>query len=472
MNGYIIFSDLKGYSKMSENEIRIFFEKVNLELSQQISVFLNRAQAFNTWGDAVVAVFQDGKEAVDMVLTYRDFFNSFEFEALDMRRLMPRIGGHFGEFNIFKDQLLGRINMYGSNINTAARIEPVTRTGEIFVTRQFKEALENLPSPLDYIKFDELGFVELAKNFGEWELFRLYRRGEKAQVIDKIFAMDLSAALPPPPVMNAEEEELISHFAGLTESEAFLDLLTRQDLSFKSGEFIYRLAGICKNFGLYRHALDYINMLENHCYIETYGLKMHPYKNRQDLLKLKANCLTRIGQYDIAADIVYSLWQMGLKDSDTLSMLAAQYKRRALFGEESRELKENIDTELLVKSKDLYLEAFRRNIDDYYPAINAAYLYRYLGENESENGIKLAKYVLDSWLTREGENWWMDSTLAEAELLQDFFTASYLTFERALQIHNPDSFERSSTVEQISTYAKITGKEADLADIINLLSPD
>ncbi|MDD3024169.1 MAG: adenylate/guanylate cyclase domain-containing protein, partial [Syntrophomonadaceae bacterium] len=186
MNGYIIFSDLKGYSKLSEIETRKYFEKVNYDLSQRMHKYLQYAEAFNTWGDAVVAVFMDGRYAIDMVLEYRDFFNTYDFEALEMSRLMPRIGGHYGEFFSFKDELLGRTNMYGSNINTAARIEPVTRTGEIFVTRQFKEAIENLPVSIDYVSFDELGFVELAKSFGEWELFRLYRRGEKPQVIDKI----------------------------------------------------------------------------------------------------------------------------------------------------------------------------------------------------------------------------------------------------------------------------------------------
>lgn len=469
MNGYIIFSDLKGYSKLSEIETRKYFEKVNCELAGRMHKYLQRAEAFNTWGDAVVAIFMDGQDAIDMVLEYRDFFNTYDFEALEMTRLMPRIGGHFGEFFSFKDELLGRTNMYGNNINTAARIEPVTRTGEIFVTREFKEEIEKNPSCLNNISFDELGVVELAKSFGEWELFRLYRRGEKAQVIDKIFALDLSGALPPPPELDNEERELIGYCAAIGNREQFLAWLSGIDLAPKSGEFIFRLAGICKNLGLYRQAIELIKNLENF-FIETYSIKMYPYKHRQDLLKLKANCLTRLGQYPEAADIVYGLWQIGLKDSDTLSMLAAQYKRRALFGDGGDVSLDNINTELLFKAKDLYLEAFRRNIEDYYPAINAAYLFRLLGSQEDKQGMRLAQYVLNSWIKREGENWWLDSTLAEAHLLQDFFVASYLTFERALQLHRPDSFERASAAEQIATYARVTGKEHELEDIISLLA--
>ncbi|MDD3024518.1 MAG: hypothetical protein PHE26_11535, partial [Syntrophomonadaceae bacterium] len=354
-------------------------------------------------------------------------------------------------------------------INTAARIEPVTRTGEIFVTRQFKEAIENLPVSIDYVSFDELGVVELAKSFGEWELFRLYRRGEKPQVIDKIFALDLSGALPPPPELNTEEQEVIRYCKTINKREEFTNWLDSIDLAPRSGEFLFRLAGICKNLGLYSQAIDILNNLSD-LFIETYGIKMYPYKHRQDLLKLKANCLTRLGQYPEAADIVYGLWQIGMKDSDTLSMLAAQYKRRALFNDSDDVSRTNVNTELLINAKDLYLEAFRRNIEDYYPAINAAYLYRILGSQESEQGMKLAQYVSNSWIKREGENWWLDSTLAEAQLLQDFFIASYFTFERALNLHKPDSFERASSAEQIMTYARITGKETELMDIISLLT--
>lgn len=469
MNGYIIFSDLKGYSKLSETETRKYFEKVNYDLSQRMNKYLQCAEAFNTWGDAVVAVFTDGRDAVDMVLEYRDFFNTYDFEALEMTRLMPRIGGHFGEFFSFKDELLGRTNMYGSNINTAARIEPVTRTGEIFVTREFKAEIEKLPFALDYVSFDELGIVELAKSFGEKELFRLYRQGEKPQVIDKIFALDLSGALPPPPELNSEEKSIIAYSAAISKHEEFLVWLDSVDLSARSGEFMFRLAGICKNLGLYQQAVGLIQKLESFD-IESYGIKMYPYKHRQDLLKLKANCLTRLGHYPEAADIVYGLWQIGMKDSDTLSMLAAQYKRRALFNEAGDVCRASINIELLIKAKDLYLEAFRRNIEDYYPAINAAYLYRILGAQENIQGMKLAQYVSISWIKREGENWWLDSTLAEALLLQDFFAAAYLTFERALQLHQPDSFERASAVDQIGTYARLTGNEMKLKEIISLLS--
>ncbi len=468
MKGFIIFTDLKGYSKLSENEAELFFTELNPALSTQIKPYLSRAEAFNTWGDAVIAAFSDGKDAIDLMLNYRDFFNNFDFTSLGMTCLMPRIGGHYGELFTFQDRILGRMNMYGSNVNTAARIEPVTRAGEIFVTRQFKEAIGQAALPFDYISFDELGFVELAKSFGERELFRLRYDFENPQVIDKIYAMDLSGALPPSPDLTSEELKLIDRYASCNDTN-FTTFLGSDKIQDRSGEFYFRLAIICKNFGLYCEAISFVHKLENN-FIETAGLKMFPYKHRQDVLKLKANCLTRLGQYQEASDIVYSLWQQGMKDSDTLSMLAAQYKRRALVGTDDTISIDKVNRELLLKAKDLYLEAFRRNIEDYYPAINAAYLYRFLGGSESDNGIKLARYVMDSWQNREGENWWLDSTLAESLILQDSLPKAEVTFAKALDRHHPDSFERSATITQINTYAILSYKETELKRIIDLLS--
>ncbi|MGG1254166.1 hypothetical protein ABE205_11530 [Brevibacillus agri] len=63
MNGYIIFSDLKGFSKLSEPELRTFYKDVMSELATHLRPFIERAAVWNTWGDAFVAVFENGRDA-------------------------------------------------------------------------------------------------------------------------------------------------------------------------------------------------------------------------------------------------------------------------------------------------------------------------------------------------------------------------------------------------------------------------
>ena len=467
MNGFIIFSDLKGFSKLTEPEIRLFYGSLIPPLAKTVKPYKERAKALNTWGDAIVAIFENAQVAVDFALNYRDFFREFNFEALGMRQLLPRIACHFGEFEVFDDEVLGNTNILGTNINAAARLEPVTRSGQIYVTKPFKEAIERLPQKLDYIVFDDLGIIPLAKDFGEIEVFRLHKTEEKQQIIDKILKIDLSWALPQALKASKGEEDLIAFYRKSPNKERLLNLISQENTDDNSGEFILEIANVCKDYGLYQEAINFILKAEDYS-LDVNGLKVYPYKHNQKLLKLKANCLTRLGGFEEAANIVYGLWQSGMKDPDTLSMLAAQYKRRALSnGTEFS--KDNINLDLLTRSKDLYLEAFRINIDDYYPAINVAYLYKMIGGLGSGKGVKLAAYIIDAWGDREGKEWWLDSTLAEAELLLDDYEEFEIKMLKAIDKYRPDYFERKAVSEQIQIYAIVTSTEAAVQQVITAL---
>lgn len=469
MNGYIIFSDLKGFSKLSSPEIRLFYKDVLPRLFEKIHTYRDKSKIWNTWGDAIVAIFEDGKDAVDMMLAYRDFFlDARNNTTSQSKNVLPRIAGHFGEFDTFEDPILGGVNMLGSNINATARIEPITRAGEVFVTKQFKDAIEALPEALSHVKFDELGIIPLAKNFGERELYRLYRNTEKPRIIDKILKQDLSLALPDAPTMLKEEKDAIEFFIKAPNAKVFKGLLENETIEGKSGEFIFQLAQLSKKFGLYSEALGYIEAAES-CYLEVDNIKVYPYKYKQSLIKLKANCLTRIGDFGSAADLVYGLWQSGLQDSDTLSMLAAQYKRRAIFKDGELLKKSQINLELLIRAKSIYIEAFRLNIEDYYPAINTAYLYKIIGGQDMGKGNKLARYIYDSWGNSAGGNWWLDCTLAECELLEDDFEEAYIKMKEAVERHKPDCFERKATYEQVMLYSTLQGLDNECSEILKLL---
>ena len=75
---YIVFSDLKGFSKLIEEEITIFQEKVLVKLKEEIKKEKEKSAVWNTWGDAVFTAFEDGKVAADFMIKYRDFFNKFD----------------------------------------------------------------------------------------------------------------------------------------------------------------------------------------------------------------------------------------------------------------------------------------------------------------------------------------------------------------------------------------------------------
>jgi len=470
-HAFIVFSDLKGFSKLGEEQVAAVQKALFAPLSQKVGRFKekNVALTWNTWGDAIFTAFTSGKYAVDFMLEYRDFYRAFDFEAIGLPTLQPRIAGHFGEVEVFDDPLLGVINILGVNVNTTARIEPVTRAGEIFVTSDFKEAIERLPAGKPDVKFDVLGVITLAKDFGEREVFRLARQREPAQIIDKVFKQDLLSYLPDVAPLSEEEIDRLKFYKAAPNTETLRELVDRIDESISSPMFLLEVADLEKKRGLYTESLALVEHLER-LTIQVDGINVYPMRHKVRLLQIKANVLTRLGRYEDASDVVYGLWQAGHHDAETLSMLAAQYKRRALYAGNADFDPAAMNFELLHRAKNLYLEAFRIEIDNYYPVINAAYLYKIIGGGETGRGTKLASYIVSAWGNNKGKSWWIDATLAEAELLQDAYEEATQAFVEAVEQHKPNAFEKQATLEQILLYAKVHRCEVEVAPIVELLS--
>jgi hypothetical protein len=234
--------------------------------------------------------------------------------------------------------------------------------------------------------------------------------------------------------------------------------------------YLFEIAKIYKDFGLYENSLKVIDMIKNKTQnIDSLNLTLFKYK--KDLMKLETNCLTRLGRYEEASNLIYGVWQLGNKDSDTLSMLAAQYKRRALtdFNNNNNVVnKEEINTSLLDRALSLYIEAFRLNIEDYYPAINIAYLYSIIGNGEEGKGIKFAQYIIDTW-EHQINDWWSASSILECEIILGDSENLDKKFEEAILKYSPTNFDKKATLIQIELYKKLVKTNPTLEKIINLL---
>ena len=76
-----------------------------------------------------------------------------------------RIGAHYGPAYRAIDHITGRLSFYGTEVSKAARIEPVTPTGAVFVTEPFAAILA-LEAP-DRFDCRYVGRIQLAKGYGE-----------------------------------------------------------------------------------------------------------------------------------------------------------------------------------------------------------------------------------------------------------------------------------------------------------------
>jgi len=178
MYGYVIFTDLEKYSTLKDADLKIYYDKIIPVIYQKLKSYKDAAIIWNTWGDAIVAAYENGEKAINMALAYRDLFNELDFNEFGIRKLNPRIAGHFGEFEKVFDQVSGKTNIHGTTVNLAARIEPVTLPNEIFISKDFKDMACAGIELVDNVRFDDMGIVKLVKNSGEMHLYRLCKKTE------------------------------------------------------------------------------------------------------------------------------------------------------------------------------------------------------------------------------------------------------------------------------------------------------
>lgn len=163
----ILFMDLAGWSKLRAPQLSAYLERALPKLDVLVKGY--GAQHINTWGDALVATFGSSKEAAECALDVRDFFRRTPETEGVPSGLIPRIALHVGEVIIAHNPLLARTDVFGDAVHLAARLEPVTGTGEVYCTAEFGTALDAIRGmgPCAH----PIGEVELPKAFGLVRVF-------------------------------------------------------------------------------------------------------------------------------------------------------------------------------------------------------------------------------------------------------------------------------------------------------------
>ncbi|HEY3833158.1 MAG TPA: adenylate/guanylate cyclase domain-containing protein [Acidimicrobiia bacterium] len=173
--GSILFTDLRGFSRLRDEQFPIYVNQIH----NSLAVVLDRAGDAvlwrNAWGDAIAAVFADVVAAADCALGFHDTLAQIDLEAIGLPSdLHLRIGAHAGPVIAIVDPVSRRLTYWGRELTRAARIEPRTPEGEVYVTDAFAAllALEaDPPFTTEYV-----GRVTTAKDFETIPMYRLRRR--------------------------------------------------------------------------------------------------------------------------------------------------------------------------------------------------------------------------------------------------------------------------------------------------------
>jgi class 3 adenylate cyclase/tetratricopeptide (TPR) repeat protein len=194
----MLFADIVGYSKLTEVAIPEFVTCFLERVSQLAANSQHAPQSVNTWGDAVYAVFDFAVDAGNFALELARMIHDNDAEWVQRglyweepasggkpavkHPLNIRIGLHTGPVFLHYDPVVRRLGYTGAHVSRAARIEPVTKPGEVFASEEFTAFAELDAARRRYRGEPEVatfvceyaGSMALAKGYpGRYRIYRL-----------------------------------------------------------------------------------------------------------------------------------------------------------------------------------------------------------------------------------------------------------------------------------------------------------
>jgi class 3 adenylate cyclase len=173
----MLFGDIHGFSKLTDAQLPVFTEKIMGTLGDVARRHKQHIAFVNTWGDGIFVVFRDAGCAAACALDMQDALSTIDLKAAGLpETLKLRLGGHLGPVYELDDPVTDRPNYYGAHVSRAARIEPITPEGCVYVTETFAAMLALYNA--DQFSCDYAGNTEMAKHYGRLRMFLLRRAGD------------------------------------------------------------------------------------------------------------------------------------------------------------------------------------------------------------------------------------------------------------------------------------------------------
>ena len=182
----LLFADVVGYSQIQEDRMPAFM----FSFLERVAGHLPPISGFvNTWGDAIFVLMDDASRLAEYALALQEVVCGTNWTEYGLPREMSiRIGLHAGPVFEGIDPITGALNYYGSHVNRAARIEPITVPGNIYASEQFAALLTAEQQGAAHaarlagqewqpaFACEYIGTLDLARDFGSLPTYHL-RRG-------------------------------------------------------------------------------------------------------------------------------------------------------------------------------------------------------------------------------------------------------------------------------------------------------
>jgi hypothetical protein len=171
----MLFADFAGYSRLHDEFAPVFQQRF-LEIgAQQIEATTVKPLEAKTWGDGLYAVFESPRLGAEFALGFLARMLAVDWRSTGLpEESQIRVALHTGPVFRSFDPVMRQDGHFGSSVMKAARIEPITPPGMVYVSEAFAATLA-ATGQRDYT-LEYVGSLQLPKNYGEARIYRLERR--------------------------------------------------------------------------------------------------------------------------------------------------------------------------------------------------------------------------------------------------------------------------------------------------------
>lgn len=168
----ILFSDVRGYSKLCDRDVLWYFNVLNPHLAKAIEKFRPDIELIDTWGDGLYLITKKASVAARIAFELNEALAQVDQSMLDLQEpLLMRMALHYGPVFTLYDHFEQKETFSSNEVSKTARIEPVTPPGEIFGTEAFVAILELEGDRCT--TFEYAGTIPSAKNYGAFRMFHI-----------------------------------------------------------------------------------------------------------------------------------------------------------------------------------------------------------------------------------------------------------------------------------------------------------
>lgn len=169
---YMLFADVKGYSRLSEAQTALFSQYFLAHISRILARFDDGILTRRTQGDSLFLMFDRLETALELARTLRDETADVDWTCYQLPAdLSYRIALDAGPCFSYQDPISHHKDYCGHYVVRAARLEPVTPAGHVFASETFV-ALARMKGIAATV-FQYAGQITLPKDYGFVQAFHV-----------------------------------------------------------------------------------------------------------------------------------------------------------------------------------------------------------------------------------------------------------------------------------------------------------